>query len=213
LRGQHRVQPPCVRGEAKVYADPPGAAKYNGLVPRPLQVLTAVSALLFVTAAALSVRARWAMDQLFLSAPPAADRPLAIRNEMYALTVEWDPTQQPWFPTRIWHQRRLRSDGRFTSNRASADLAVPGFRFVYGEANVAHWLVSLLTLPLPVLALFKWVHRSKRYARGRCVTCGYDLRASSDRCPECGASLATPGPERSEGPDGAGPLSVVSGPS
>ena len=148
--------------------------------------------MLFVTTAGLSVRARWAMDRLFLSAPPAAYRPVVIRNEMYALTVEWDPTQQPWLPTRMWHDRRLRSNGRFTYNRASADFALPGFRFVDGEANVAHWLASLLTFPLPVLALFRWVYRSKRYAAGQCVACGYDLRASTDRCPECGAPVPEP---------------------
>jgi hypothetical protein len=42
----------------------------------------------------------------------------------------------------------------------------------------AVWVVSLL-----------WRrHRSSRRRRaGRCPACGYDLRASPDRCPECGA--------------------------
>jgi hypothetical protein len=37
------------------------------------------------------------------------------------------------------------------------------------------------------VALNRLIQRCRRKASGRCVNCGYDLRASPERCPECGA--------------------------
>jgi ankyrin repeat protein len=64
------------------------------------------------------------------------------------------------------------------------------------------WMLGLPLLPLPLW----WVARQrKRWRRsrweqdGHCGECGYDLRASKSRCPECGRSLAV-------GHAGASPL-------
>ena len=49
------------------------------------------------------------------------------------------------------------------------------------------WLPLLLTSILPTIAMLRWRRAHRRLAAGRCRHCGYDLRASPDRCPECGA--------------------------
>ena len=56
---------------------------------------------------------------------------------------------------------------------------------------VPYWMLALAMALLPAQRLFAWrgARRGRRRERlGLCVTCGYDLRASSGRCPECGAA-------------------------
>ena len=59
---------------------------------------------------------------------------------------------------------------------------------------VPHWFLCAALSPFPALDLRLVLRRRRRdrYRREhRCLTCGYDLRASKDRCPECGLAIAT----------------------
>jgi hypothetical protein len=49
-----------------------------------------------------------------------------------------------------------------------------------------HWAFVILAAALPLLRSFRWNQRRRRRARGLCVVCGYDLRGSGEKCPECG---------------------------
>ena len=60
------------------------------------------------------------------------------------------------------------------------------------EIWLPNWFIMLALTPLAIPWLtmrFRSARRHKRIVRRLCPTCGYDLRATPDRCPECGAAV------------------------
>jgi len=60
------------------------------------------------------------------------------------------------------------------------------------ELRIRHWLLAIICGAWPITSLILAARRSIRRRRlllaGCCKVCGYDLRATPDRCPECGAT-------------------------
>ena len=61
-------------------------------------------------------------------------------------------------------------------------------RWVVGSQLIIcpDWIIVAVTGLLPLSWLVRYQRSRARRRKMRCVNCGYDLRATPDRCPECG---------------------------
>ena len=66
-----------------------------------------------------------------------------------------------------------------------------GSRVLHATGVAPFWSIVAVTAALPLgwtaLRLRARIRGRRRRGGGHCVGCGYDLRASPERCPECGA--------------------------
>ena len=77
----------------------------------------------------------------------------------------------------------------------SDDSTIPAETHSGWAVRVPYWAPAAVLLGLhgAVVARGLRLQRSLGWRRGgRCAACGYDLRASASRCPECGAETALP---------------------
>jgi hypothetical protein len=67
-----------------------------------------------------------------------------------------------------------------------------GFRTIWiPEFDVVPlWIPTVVFGAYPVYMILPLHRRRKRKKLGLCLKCGYDLRASKDRCPECGTEFS-----------------------
>jgi hypothetical protein len=87
------------------------------------------------------------------------------------------------------------------------DAHPPVAGFLLSPANgvvlLPMWFVVALFALLPAAAGMRQVTRRRRralrLATGCCPACGYDCRATPDRCPECGSALVTTATPAREG--------------
>ena len=87
-------------------------------------------------------------------------------------------TRQPIDLYAYWRSQR--------GHRSFAGFAISGWGVM-----VPHWSLVLVTAALPARAVMR-ARRRRRAARegaNPCPSCGYDLRATPDRCPECGTAV------------------------
>jgi hypothetical protein len=98
------------------------------------------------------------------------------------------PAFEEWERARWGVQLRANPDGLFCFG------SQPFFGYPRNGFNlhIPYWLAIPITMVLPVYATVRWrqgERLKRRVANNLCPACGYDLRASTERCPECGTPI------------------------
>src|SRR4051794_8922348 len=98
----------------------------------------------------------------------------------------WLDANPMWMPAPGTGNMAPAAPGNTTSNMA----------LLLRVAGAPMWMIALILGIAPALASGMWLRRNTRRARrlrrGQCIGCGYDLRATADRCPECGRAVEPP---------------------
>lgn len=158
--------------------------------------------LLAAGASVLWVRGRWGEDALMLFAPGGRMQAVAVgegRVHLWLSNINFGP-ERAW---RVDCTRGSKGDAgalwrtipRITTRKVTAG-PFAGMWELRDSADIAGawficialpcWLVvPLLWIPPALIVRRKW-QRWRWRRTGRCLCCGYDLRASPGRCPECG---------------------------
>jgi hypothetical protein len=112
---------------------------------------------------------------------PAEDFPKSLKG------FHWSETESILNPDNfgVWET----SDSRFHRGGFGYATSEDGhIRFVM--IPLAAMVLATALIPA-VFAVRRW-RRGRNCAAGRCLACGYDLRATPDRCPECGVVPIAP---------------------
>jgi hypothetical protein len=65
-------------------------------------------------------------------------------------------------------------------------------RPTFQRCGIPCWFIVVISAPLPAACIMRLLRRRRRIRRGLCLRCGYNLRATPDRCPECGIPASQP---------------------
>ena len=169
-----------------------------------LNTLTVLSLVLCVATVALWVRSYFASECLTIARYDFA--PAGVTTEEYHLTsgrggismsrlhVGRQPRSNSYDYPRLAYHRYPRNyygggvweDGDWWNRFGIYTNTLVTRLAMFWSLTVPDWLLLLLLLVPPVRAARRLVKSRRASRAGLCPKCGYDLRATPDRCPECG---------------------------
>lgn len=138
-----------------------------------------------------------AVHYTYGSSPPRLTTNIFIHDPVEAVIDAIEHFDDPAFnlpyghmsaPRSGWTQLFGSETGLFNGFHVGSP-PVPDYRYSY--VAIPHWLLITITALLPVLRQCRTLTRFRRDHPGICGMCGYDLRATPSRCPECGTPAGT----------------------
>jgi hypothetical protein len=155
-----------------------------------LTLCSVVSLAVFVAAGSFWLRSHWRSEVVTTNAGASLVGVATYRGHFIFVRGRREPTEG--FEFRSESVESLDDDWQVIRDGAAWRAA--GLSYTNFGSGVLHavvvpaWLIALLSI-LPPAGLLYPAHRRRRRKRaGLCAACGYDLRATPGRCPECGAS-------------------------
>jgi hypothetical protein len=179
---------------------------------RPLRWIggfTGLSVLLFIATAVLWARSRWMIDEVSVSTAPKVRCEVAsIDGALRVMRIESvdEPTPATFTSVkrdpacdRDWNLSAIQQIGTIRATetgRAGFKAQTGGIwsdQFsvqAYRAYSAPLWAFCVLFSLFPAIRLTLWLRRRRRVGENGCPNCGYDLRATPQRCPECGKAVA-----------------------
>jgi len=160
---------------------------------------------LLAAVAALWVRSYFRVDWL-THAQPGRQSSITSRHGQFVIDTMGDAHVALWPGLRGWSYEAQpiddNDDELFVYHPAIAGRASHFLGFAYADIGsiglptrritmlvIPYWSLVLLLSIVPATALLRARRRRWKQRNRRCLGCGYDLRASTERCPECGRAI------------------------
>jgi hypothetical protein len=165
------------------------------MLRRLFAVASAVSLLLFVVTLAVWVGSCWVQPGIGWTEPRRLATIGVMRGSVFVSEVQQPPGGSGYFGPPHGRRPYLGTPERLTTvNVLTTEWRLLGFEFLqrsppltFRRLVVPCWAVALVFAVAPALWYRQHLNKCARRARGLCDMCGYDLRATPGRCPECGA--------------------------